>query len=896
MLELFIKLTEKLLNYLNKKKEVSEHNLLKVSEKKSKYQIIFEFLFFIAIQAILICYIILTDASVYILLWSLFLCIFFLLYHKIFTKKITIDHIFQILIPINLSVIAVCFEDFWLNTWMIFLWIFPIIFMIRNIFCIKNKLIEWVLKKVEAVFYYYNLSVFFAYSLLILASIIWNTNFSFTWLLFQNYWSYHLLEILFSIIIAIILLWGTIKLLDSYLNFKALEKLTLVKSIGVFLWFILILNIPWYLMWFHEYNAKVAKEVIYENGINQKSLEKADRLFLKSSILALHKNGDSRYDDTFEIIYDTTVTEYFADKLPQNKNRRNRATSLSQVGENAKVEIKNIEFQNKVKTADMLNYMESQVTLHFQNTSKIEQEVVMHFSLPSKYSVISDLKLGLNGELIGQIAPRGAANKVYTQSLIRNIDPALLEKVWATTYSLRVFPILSKTNQRTNWAQKVEFTFFTPLEKYQNEIITTPKFSFINGKIENESSYIEKNYLKDKIVSEKVLYGKNAEKALEKSHSYTFNNIITDSINISDICYHNELSQYLNSTTIEDKKLDNKIIVFIDNSKSTDTRFYKNTIEKIVWTIKNYNNELQDLDLYSFNSSVEKIADTSQLEMWGYSSMNLLIENINLRKIENKKIIIITDDHNYLKHQTNNNNLQLNGLVSNQLNIIQIGDKIRKYPSDMNNIISATSGNIYEISNSDQVDLAIAKVMNDEKQPDSCITTSENEDIHRMLAGRFSRDLLKPVINSYTLNLAAEKQTAIAKKYHIVNEYNSIIALETKQQQRDLDRFSQQNNKYETQYNNFSEVKVWISSFNNRVSAGALFNTIMTDDISIRSSGNGMTFGADKVNIHGGGERYSTDFSFFWLIIFLIKATYILWFINIMWRIIKAPFRIKNEK
>jgi hypothetical protein len=38
----------------------------------------------------------------------------------------------------------------------------------------------------------------------------------------------------------------------------------------------------------------------------------------------------------------------------------------------------------------------------------------------------------------------------------------------------------------------------------------------------------------------------------------------------------------LNSTTIEDKKLDNKIIVFIDNSKSTDTRFYKNTIEKIV--------------------------------------------------------------------------------------------------------------------------------------------------------------------------------------------------------------------------------------------------------------------------------------------------------------------------
>ena len=182
-------------------------------------------------------------------------------------------------------------------------------------------------------------------------------------------------------------------------------------------------------MSFHEYNAKVAKEVIYENGINKKSLEKADKLFLKSSILALHKSGNSRYDDIFETIYDTTVTEYFADKLPQNENRRNRATNLSQVGDNTQVENRTLEFGNTVQTADMLNYMESKATLHFQNISKIDQEIIMHFNVPSKNSVITDLKLGLNSELIGQIAPRGAANKVYTQSLRRYIDPALLEKV-----------------------------------------------------------------------------------------------------------------------------------------------------------------------------------------------------------------------------------------------------------------------------------------------------------------------------------------------------------------------------------------------------------------------------------------------------------------------------------
>jgi hypothetical protein len=66
-MDLFIKLTEKLLNHLKEKKELSENNLLNVSEKKSKYQIVFEFLFFIAIQAILICNIILAEASLYTL-------------------------------------------------------------------------------------------------------------------------------------------------------------------------------------------------------------------------------------------------------------------------------------------------------------------------------------------------------------------------------------------------------------------------------------------------------------------------------------------------------------------------------------------------------------------------------------------------------------------------------------------------------------------------------------------------------------------------------------------------------------------------------------------------------------------------------------------------------------
>jgi hypothetical protein len=197
------------------------------------------------------------------------------------------------------------------------------------------------------------------------------------------------------------------------------------------------------------------------------------------------------------------------------------------------------------------------------------------------------------------------------------------------------------------------------LEKGQKDIMTTPKFSFINGKLVKESSYIEKNYIKDKLISENILYGNDTKNALKTSHSYTFNRIITDSINISDICYDNTLDSYINGYDTTKKQIDNKVVIFIDNSKSTDTRFYKNTISDFISSIKNYNNELQDLDLYTFNSNVNKIVDTKNLEMWGYSSMNELMRSINSRNIENKRIIIITDDDNFLKNQTNNTNIKL---------------------------------------------------------------------------------------------------------------------------------------------------------------------------------------------------------------------------------------------
>ena len=67
-----------------------------------------------------------------------------------------------------------------------------------------------------------------------------------------------------------------------------------------------------------------------------------------------------------------------------------------------------------------------------------------------------------------------------------------------------------------------------------------------------------------------------------------------------------------------------------------------------------------------------------------------------------------------------------------------------------------------------------------------------------MLLRQFSQKNTK-VADIYTA------QNTLAKTYHIVNQYDSLIALETKRQQGDLDRYSTQNGAYETDYQNYSK-------------------------------------------------------------------------------------------
>ncbi|PZD74072.1 hypothetical protein C1752_01271 [Acaryochloris thomasi RCC1774] len=88
----------------------------------------------------------------------------------------------------------------------------------------------------------------------------------------------------------------------------------------------------------------------------------------------------------------------------------------------------------------------AEIKLHevYANTTFENTEILYYFSLPES-ATITGLWLGETADLAQRyeyvVAPRGAAQQVYTDQVRRQVDPALLEQVGPRNYRLRAFPI-----------------------------------------------------------------------------------------------------------------------------------------------------------------------------------------------------------------------------------------------------------------------------------------------------------------------------------------------------------------------------------------------------------------------------------------------------------------------
>ncbi len=102
--------------------------------------------------------------------------------------------------------------------------------------------------------------------------------------------------------------------------------------------------------------------------------------------------------------------------------------------------------EQQVKVTPHSDWADVELYEIYENQTFESQEIVYSFSLPQS-AVITGVWLGNSNDLSARfpfaVSTRGAAQKVYTEQVRRNVDPALLEQIGPNSYRLRAFPVLS---------------------------------------------------------------------------------------------------------------------------------------------------------------------------------------------------------------------------------------------------------------------------------------------------------------------------------------------------------------------------------------------------------------------------------------------------------------------
>jgi hypothetical protein len=81
---------------------------------------------------------------------------------------------------------------------------------------------------------------------------------------------------------------------------------------------------------------------------------------------------------------------------------------------------------------------------------------------------------------------------------------------------------------------------------------------------------------------------------------------------------------------------------------------------------------LQDVDLYTYNFTTNKVINLDDLKYWGYSEIDNVVDYITNNNIENQRIILVTDDDSFNLNEIENKNRSFEKLGSNMMSVIKI--------------------------------------------------------------------------------------------------------------------------------------------------------------------------------------------------------------------------------
>lgn len=180
-----------------------------------------------------------------------------------------------------------------------------------------------------------------------------------------------------------------------------------------------------------------AEYILKEYGYSKEGLMRASRVwFLEWALTSKFiqnlrdKEGTHWEKSLYQTLFDRSIIGALEGKLDASllQARSSDATTQAARGENAKVELHSALYDSTILPHEGI--IKTTVTYELQNTDRTdEQEVVYMIELPRADAAMVDLRLGLNLEMEGILAPRGAASAVYRDAIRARRDPALLEQV-----------------------------------------------------------------------------------------------------------------------------------------------------------------------------------------------------------------------------------------------------------------------------------------------------------------------------------------------------------------------------------------------------------------------------------------------------------------------------------
>ncbi len=162
-------------------------------------------------------------------------------------------------------------------------------------------------------------------------------------------------------------------------------------------------------------------------------------LYRGDSLFADQARAEKLYESFFDVPLQKAERDPIQRSLSATYDRDQRQAGLLNIGQR-KVHLQ----RQDVTVQEHGDFASLELHEVYENQTVEQQEIFYYFSLPES-AVITGLWLGDTEDrarrFAPNVAPRGAAQRVYTREVQRRADPALLEQVGPRQYRLRAFPI-----------------------------------------------------------------------------------------------------------------------------------------------------------------------------------------------------------------------------------------------------------------------------------------------------------------------------------------------------------------------------------------------------------------------------------------------------------------------